>query len=133
MKRMIAAACVALAGCAATGVKVSEAQLSALHKGQTTVQETVALLGEPTSRVSPGDGSTTLVYVYAESKIRASSFVPIVGAFAGGSDVRSSMATLHFDAAGKLDNITSSSSQYGTGTGLAAGQVEPGQVQQPRQ
>lgn len=129
---LTAAACV-LIGCAATGVKVSDEALSSLKPRQATVDQAIALLGAPTSRMRMGDGSTMLQYVYAEAKIRPASFVPIVGAFAGGTDVRSSMAMLRFGPDGKLIDITTSASQYGTGTGVSAGSVAPDQLPQPRQ
>lgn len=122
-----------LAGCAATGVKISEEALASLKPQQTTVDQALAALGAPTSRIRLGDGTTMLQYTYAEAKIRGASFVPIVGAFAGGSDIRTSMATLRFGADGKLIDVTSSESQYGTGIGASAGSVTPGQVPQPRQ
>lgn len=120
-------------GCAATGVKVTEAQLAQLKRGVTTVEEVTAQFGQPTSRVRMNDGSTLIQYIYAEASARAASFIPIVGAFAGGTDVRASTATLRFDPSGKLSEVTSSASQYGTGIGVSAGGVETTPVPQPRQ
>lgn len=124
---------VTLAGCAATGVKVTDAQLAGMVKGQTTMEQAVAALGPPTSRTRMADGTSILQYIYAESKVRAASFVPVVGAFAGGTDVRSSVATLRFDATGKLLDVASSESEYGTGVGVSAGTTNPAPVNQPRQ
>lgn len=122
-----------LAACAATGVKVTDRQLGALHKGETTVEQAVAALGAATTRSRSTDGSVTLQYVYAEATVRAASFIPIVGAFAGGTDVRTNMATLRFDPRGKLIDVSTSESQYGTGLGISAGAVDPARVPQPKQ
>ena len=126
-------AMLALVGCAATGVKVSDDQLAGLRKGESTVEQVTAALGPPTTKTRLSNGMTILHYVYAEARVRGATFIPIVGAFAGGSDVRSNVAILRFDSAGKLIDVTSSESQRGTGTGFSAGPITPGQVPQPRQ
>lgn len=122
-----------LAGCAASGVKVTEGQLQALQPGVTTEAEAVGRLGQPTVRTRMGDGSVMAIYSYAEVKVRGATFIPIVGAFAGGSDMRTTTVTLRFDAAGKLIDTTSSAGVYGTGMGAAAGAVSSEPTQQPRQ
>ena len=43
----ILAATIALAGCGATGVKVSDAQVAAFKPGETTEAQVAALLGQP--------------------------------------------------------------------------------------
>jgi hypothetical protein len=121
-----------LAACAATGVKVTEDQLSSLKTGSSTEAEVVGKLGSPTTRLRMADGSVMLQYVYAEATVRPATFIPVVGLFAGGSDSRSNVVTLRFGADGKLIDTTSASSTYGTGTGLSAGQVAPA-TEQPKQ
>lgn len=125
------AAC--LAACAATGVRVTDEQVSALKPGEATEATAVAALGAPTMRTRLADGWVVLVYTYAEVKMRPATFIPIVGAFAGGADTRTSSVSLRFGADGKLIDTTSSSSTYGTGTGVAAGQVAAEPAPQPRQ
>ncbi|WP_298016678.1 hypothetical protein [uncultured Castellaniella sp.] len=120
MKKIAAlAAALALAGCASSGVKVSDDQLSQFHEGQTTKQEVIAALGQPTTTMRNMDGTTTLMYSYVESRARPSTFIPIVGAFVGGADTRSNMVMMMFDHQDILSRYTSSSSQTGTSTGLA--------------
>jgi outer membrane protein assembly factor BamE (lipoprotein component of BamABCDE complex) len=125
--------CVLLVGCAASGVKVTEAQISALRAGETTVDQVLAQFGQPTTRMKLADGTVTLLYVYSEAKVRGATFIPIVGAFAGGMDVRSTSATLRFNSAGLLLDVSSSQSELGSGTGAAAGAVETTPLPQPRQ
>lgn len=129
----IGAICAALMACAATGVKVTDEQLAGFRPGQTTIEQVLSALGPPTTRMRLADGTTMLQYVYAEAKVRAASLVPIVGVFAGGTDVRSNVATLRFDASGKLIDVSSAESQYGTGVGTSAGTITPAPVPQPRQ
>ncbi len=115
-------ACLGLgaAGCASTGVRVTDDQLAGLHKGETTVDQAVAALGAPTTRMQMPDGRVSLHYVYAESKVHAATFIPIVGAFAGGSDTKSSLAILQFGPDGKLLSVTTSQSQHTTSLGQTA-------------
>lgn len=127
----IAVMAASVAGCAASGVKVSDAQLQGLHKGETTVQDVLQMFGPPTTRLHLADGRQVLIYSYAETSVRAATLIPVVGLFAGGADSRASTASLSFDADGKLADFTSSQSQYGTGTGLTAGSVDTSRVAQP--
>lgn len=122
-----------LAGCAATGVKVTDAQVSAFKPGEATEAQVVAALGEPTMRTRLADGSVMVIYSYAESQVRPATFIPVVGALVGGADSRSTAVTLRFGPDGKLIDTSSSTSSFGTGMGAAAGKVETKQIDQPRQ
>lgn len=127
-----ALACVlALSACASSGVKVTENQTAAFEKGKTTRQEVIAKLGKPTMQTSLGDGTKLVHYTYAEATVRPSTFIPLVGAFVGGTDSQSSHVSMRFDAQDKLIDITTSESQMGTGTGFAAGAIAPS-TDQPR-
>jgi hypothetical protein len=98
-----------LASCASAGVQVTDEQLSLLRINQTTYPEAVALLGAPTS-----ESRTGLIHVaaysYATTSTHAATFVPVVGAFAGGADTHSRTIVLQFDQADVLRNISSSAS-----------------------
>lgn len=124
--------CAALVGCAATGVQVSDEQLSAFRPGQSTEAQVLQSLGQPTMRMRLPDGSVTLIYSYAEVRLRPASLIPIVGAVAGGSDSRSSAVSLRFGADGKLIDTTTTSTSMGTGIGASSGQVSTEGTQQPR-
>ncbi len=132
MRKAVAAvvASIVLVGCAATGVQVKDEQLSSLVPGQTTQEEVIAALGKPTNRIRNSDGSTTILYTYAEARTRASTFIPIVGLFAGGVDTNHSTAILRFDKEGKLIDHSMSEGEMGTATGVS---VDAAPVQnQPR-
>lgn len=120
MKKIaVFSAALILAGCAASGVKVTDDQLSQFKEGQTTKQEVIAALGQPTTSMRNADGTTLLMYTYSEARTRGSTFIPIVGAFVGGVDTRSNNVMLTFDKQDVLQNSSSSSNQYGTATGIA--------------
>lgn len=118
MKVVIALSLViSLAGCMSTGVEVSQDQTSSFKTGTTTQQEVVARLGAPTSRTSLPDGSSMMVYSFASAKARPASFIPIVGAFVGGADSRSSMVMFQFAPDGTLKSTTRSDSAMGSRMG----------------
>lgn len=124
---------VMVAACAATGVQITEEQLSFLEPGKTTINDAVAKLGSPNLMMRNPDGTRTISYVYSEAQARPETFIPIVGAFVGGADVRSNVVMLQFDGAGRFISHTAAVSAFGTGTNLSSG-AAPGRVEgQPKQ
>lgn len=113
-----AAAIVLLAGCASSGTKVTEAQAGQFTKGQSTETQVIAALGAPSSSTRAADGSRTDVYVYTHAQARAASFIPIVGALAGGADATTTMVSFHFSPEGILRDWTSTAANAGVNTGL---------------
>lgn len=92
------------------GTQVKPEQLSALKVGKTTMSEVIQSLGKPSVVTTNADGTKMLMYTYAHAQARASSFIPIVGAFAGGGDSNTSMVSLSF----KDDVLTSFNSSQGS-------------------
>ena len=121
-----------LIACAATGVKVSDEQLSKLKKGETTPSQAIAILGSPV-HTSKTEYGTILTYSYAEYSTRAASLIPVVGIFAGGGDMKTSAVTLRFGKDNLLSAINTSESQHGIGRGFSAGSIDTAPVDQPRQ
>jgi len=122
-----------LPSCASSGVRVDQSQLSRFRDGETTYDQAVAALGRPSQVLMPGDGTRTIVYAYFSAQARPESFIPVVGAFVGGSDVENSVVTMRFDRDGVLRNVTSSQGSTGTGRGLegvpqARNSAQPGQA-----
>ena len=122
----------ALAGCAASGVKVTDGQLSSFKAGETTKAQVIAAIGAPTMQMRLADGTSMVVYSHYEAKVRPETFIPFVGGFVGGSDSTSNTATLRFDASDRLIDTTSASSAMGSGMGFSAGKIEPATLDQPR-
>jgi len=110
-----------LSGCVATGVQVDEKNLQSFERGKTTYGDVVARLGQPTSNTLLPDGRRMIMYTYMQAQARPENFIPIVGAFVGGADTRSSVVSITFDQTGILETYSSSQSQFGASTGLAAG------------
>lgn len=122
---------IALSACASSGVKVTEDQTSGFTPGQTTRQEVISRLGKPTMQTRLSDGTRLVQYTYAESSVRASTFIPIVGAFVGGADTNMSNVQIRFDNQDRLIDMSHSEGEMGSGTGFAAGSPAPA-VDQPR-
>jgi outer membrane protein assembly factor BamE (lipoprotein component of BamABCDE complex) len=124
-------AALVLAGCAASGIRVTDDQLKTMKPGETTEAQAVAAFGKPTMRMRQADGSVLVLYTYVEVSTRPETFIPIVGAFVGGADSRTNTVTLRFGPDGRLMDTSASESQIGTGTGLAAGAPDT-RLQQPQ-
>ena len=130
----LAALLVTLTGCYSVGAQVNEGQLAGFEKGKTTYSQVVAQLGPPTSEQVSSEGGRTVSWTYVQIKTRPESFIPLVGPFIGGADMKSNMVTMRFDGQGVLQNFSSSSSQLGSGSGFASGVGVGGRVpDQPRQ
>lgn len=122
-----------LAGCASSGVKVTDSQARQFKTGVSTRNQVISILGQPTSSTRSSDGTITLQYVYAESTTRASSFIPFVGLFTGGADVKSNIASFKFNKDGILQETNTTESNYGVGLGGAADNISSDPANQPRQ
>jgi hypothetical protein len=114
------AAALILAGCASAGTKVDQATVASFVKGQTTVGEAEAALGEPNGTATKPDGSTVLVYTYSRTSVRAATFIPYVGAFVGGADTKTQTAALRFGSDGTYQDASMTTGNVGAGLGLAA-------------
>jgi outer membrane protein assembly factor BamE (lipoprotein component of BamABCDE complex) len=115
----------ALAGCAATGVKVSEEQAHSFQVGRSSYGDVVAGLGQPTSTTVTSGGTRVATYSYSAIQSRPQNFIPYIGPLVAGYDQSSSAVTFTFDQRGLLQSTSSSQSNLGTGAGLAAGSVQP--------
>ena len=62
-----------LTGCATSGTKMEQDQISKIKEGVTTEQEVTALLGSPFSKTLTSDGKTVMMYLYTKAQTKASS------------------------------------------------------------
>jgi outer membrane protein assembly factor BamE (lipoprotein component of BamABCDE complex) len=122
-----------LGGCFSVGAQVDEQQVETLRKGETTYAQVVQRFGPPTSQTMSSEGGRTAYWTYVQATPRAATFIPIVGAFAGGSDTKSNVVMTRFDSNGILQDFSSTTSQMGAATGISSG-ADMGRVpDQPRQ
>jgi hypothetical protein len=116
---------VALAGCAATGVKVSEEQAQSFQVGRSTYNDVVATLGAPTTTSVNSTGTRMAIYSYSAVQSRPQNFIPYIGPLISGYDTQTSAVTFTFDSRGILMNTSTAQSNVGTGVGLASGSAQP--------
>lgn len=103
------------AGCASSGVQISEKAATQFKEGQTTEQQVIDALGKPSTILISG-GKKTLAYTGVQYQIQGASFIPIVGLFAGGADVQVTSARYTFSN-GILEQIAYSKSESNARTG----------------
>lgn len=127
MRKNILAICLSLmlAGCAASGVQVSEEQAQSFQIGRATYADVVATLGPPTIVSTQSNGNRIAIYSYAAVQSRPQNFIPYIGPLVSGYDTKSSAVSFTFDGRGVLANMTSTQTGIGTGANLAAGSVQP--------
>lgn len=95
--------CAALVGgCVTTDTKAGPQLVSTLKPGVTTIEDAERLLGQPNDVAKLPDGTTLVQYIYVCAKASGSSFIPVVGAFTGHSDVDHQATNLLFDQQGKF-------------------------------
>ena len=129
---IVLASLMLLAACVSSGVKVDEANLAKFEAGKTTYAQVLGVLGPPTTNTLMPDGRRMLLYSWVQARARPQNFLPIVGAFVGGSDSRSSNVILWIAKDGTLETYSASQSQYGIGRGLDAGRDLGPVPNQPR-
>jgi outer membrane protein assembly factor BamE (lipoprotein component of BamABCDE complex) len=115
---------VLLGGCVTVGSQIDQSKVSAFEKGKTTRAEVEAALGQPQTVSTSADGKMIAGYVYIKAQARAESFIPIVGAFVGGTDSTTQVFTVTYDNAGIFQGSQSTVSQMGSGMGLASGKYQ---------
>jgi len=133
MKQMwLLIAAIILSSCVSAGVEVTQKQAASLEKGVTTYADVIARFGKPTTVMLRADGTKFVSYVYMHGQPKPQTFIPIVGAFAGGADVKSNSVSLMFDKDGILTDFTASETNVGAGTGIVGGAYRQ-PVDQPRE
>jgi outer membrane protein assembly factor BamE (lipoprotein component of BamABCDE complex) len=118
---LIALAIVLLAGCVSAGRKIDQTAAEKIEKGKTTKAEVIASLGSPDHITKLGTGDTMFMYHFMKATPKAITFIPIVGAFAGGANVQTQSCMVIFGPDDIVKNFSISQGGTEAGTGLAAG------------
>lgn len=113
MKKLFFALCLTalLSACAAPVPKPAPS-VASFQRGITTEADVVAIFGKPMSVVSGMDGGKVLAYATVNNGLRGATFIPIVGLFAGGVDMKISSATFTFSQDGRLSDYKLSDTAY---------------------
>ena len=118
MRRFVCvmACAAALAGCASGGVQAlkdetTQTVAAKITKGRSTQADVKAAFGDPISTSFTDSGNELWNYQYIKLVPKAVDFVPVVGLFAGGSDVEKKTLVVFFDKNGIVQNFALSSAK----------------------
>jgi hypothetical protein len=97
---------VTLAGCQPHAKVIDPAQLSTFHEGQ-ACDDIIKSIGHPPSKtMRKHDGTRQFAYVSSQTVVKPESYIPVVGAFAGGGRTTSQQTLFECDAQGRLLNFS---------------------------
>ncbi|HHT8269942.1 TPA: hypothetical protein ACT2TV_003187 [Enterobacter ludwigii] len=111
-----------LSGCSTSGNQslkneTPQSLQSKIIKNKTTKTELLTKLGEPDTRTTLDDGNEQWKYFMSNNQFNATTFIPVVGLFTGGSQTQSK--TLEIDFKGEIvSKWTFSSDNNNTKTGI---------------
>ncbi|MEW6304405.1 MAG: outer membrane protein assembly factor BamE [Verrucomicrobiota bacterium] len=111
----------ALAGCASVGRKLDTAKIDQIKKGETTREEIQKWFGSPDQITKDANGNTTYSYMYVRATAKPETYIPLVGAFAGGANVQNQSLMVTFGDDGKVKDMISTYGSTESGTGASAG------------
>ena len=111
-----------ISGCSTSGNQklkneTSQSLQSKIIKNKTTKTELLTKLGEPDTRTTLDDGNEQWRYFMYNNQFNATTFIPVVGLFTGGSQTQSK--TIEIDFKGEIVNKwTFSTDNNNTKTGI---------------
>lgn len=108
-----------LIGCVSVGRKLDPTKVEQIKRGESTRADVLRLVGSP-DQVTKMNDCTTFYYQHIRSTAKASSFIPVVGAFAGGANVENQFLMVTFGPDDKVVNVMSTYGATESGTGLNA-------------
>lgn len=123
MKKLlsITIASVLVCGCVSVGRKLDSSKVAQIKKGETTRQQVINLIGSPDQMTQDGNGNVMFQYIYVRASAKPATYIPVVGAFAGGANTQNQMVMVTFGSDGIVSDIVTSYGANETGTGLNVG------------
>lgn len=106
--------------CASYGNKINPDYIATIKKGETTESELIKNIGNPSSIGILPDGQKLLVYTYVYSEAKASTFIPIIGLFAGGANTSTQTLHIWLNDSGTVSNYAFTKNNNELNTGLLA-------------
>lgn len=108
---------VLLGACASAGTYVEPTAAQNFQEGVTTYKDVVGTYGLPQTDMTLPDGTRQIIYVHSDVQLKAATFVPLVGLFAGGADTTTNTTTFVFGPDELLQRSNSGVSQIKTRNG----------------
>jgi hypothetical protein len=107
-----------LTGCAASGVKVNQADLLTFQPGVATCTQVLERFGPPTSSTVTSQGTKRFVYAYQQSQIDPKALIPFYGR---AYTMEHTQTVIDCDRDDVVQGYTSEQGQDKAGTGLGGG------------
>lgn len=111
-----------LSGCVSAGRPIDQNAVSQIKEGISTKDDVVRLMGQPYQISKRSGGLTEFTYVFVQASPKASSFIPVIGAFVGGANVSQQTLVVAFDDSNTVKSFTSTTSAGDSGYGMTAQQ-----------
>lgn len=120
MKRLFMTIFIAtfLIGCATIGTRIEQDKIEQIKEGVTTKEEVIALMGQPPIQTLTSDGETIMTYMFTKAKIRATSFIPVVGMFVSGADTEQAMFQIIINKDNVVEKYLFNKSKMPINTGI---------------
>lgn len=91
---------------AASSASAAQPDPSRFTVGTSTVGDVESVYGQPTTESALSTGERVLVYATTHARVKATTFIPVVGLFAGGAKVSAQSISFVFDKDGKLKSYS---------------------------
>jgi outer membrane protein assembly factor BamE (lipoprotein component of BamABCDE complex) len=107
-----------LFGCTTVGNEriIQDEIVSQIKPGKSTKAAVKALVGGPTKVSSTDTNEEVWDYEYTISEMRAATFIPVVGIFAGGADMDTYTLTIRFTKEGIVKEVGTGMTTSGSGS-----------------
>jgi hypothetical protein len=106
--------------------EITADDVSQFKVGVTTYSDVAARLGKPSSVSVMSNGTRIVAYVGFKSHVKAATFIPIVGLFAGGATGDTSVATFAFGPDGVLQSSSATNAQVDCSVGIISAGCQGG-------
>jgi hypothetical protein len=93
-------------GCASVGTPIATQNVQNIKKGVTTEADLVRMFGPPTTKTLNANGNIVMVWTHSAAQAKGTSFIPIAGAFVGGTNVQVQQLTVLLNSSGSVQNYT---------------------------
>lgn len=117
MRIAVVALGVALAAASASTAQPAP-DLAKFTVGTWTVGDVEAVYGQPTTESALSTGDRVLVYAKTHAHVKAVTFVPVIGLFAGGAKASAQSISFVFDRDGKLKSYSTQSTNMDCSTAV---------------
>ena len=85
-----------VAGCVSYGRKIDQSKVAQIKVGSTTRSQVIQLIGSPDQMTTTSSGAVMFNYMFVRATATGATYIPVVGAFAGGANVQNQSVMVAF-------------------------------------